>query len=80
MPDGAIIHRRLIEDFNEQEHQKLKVIPDEKVFVDIRFLNNTFQEMFTGYKETLRQQKILQREKKKDLLTKMKEERKEGYA
>ena len=44
LPDGAIIHRRLIDeddDFKEED-QELKVLPDDKGSVDIRYLNFTF--------------------------------------
>lgn len=49
LPDGAIIHRRIIEDFKESD-QQLRVLPDEKINIDIRFLNFTFLDMFTAYK------------------------------
>ena len=56
LPDGAIIHRRLIEGAKESD-QKLKVMPREKININLRYLNLTFQDMFMGYKEKLKTEK-----------------------
>lgn len=75
MPDGAVIHAKVIEDFKESD-QDLRVIPDKAISVDIRYLNITFQEMFTAYRQKIRQAKIdrkILREHNKS------EQRKEGY-
>jgi hypothetical protein len=54
-PDGAIIHRKMINgdpdfDFDSKD----KVVSGENIDVNIRFLNNTFLEMFTAYRERLK--------------------------
>ena len=33
------------------------MLPDEKISIDIKYLNLTFQDMFTAFKERLRQEK-----------------------
>jgi hypothetical protein len=54
-PDGAIIHRKLINDQSDSDFDlKDKVVSDDKIDIDIRFLNNTFLEMFTAYRERLK--------------------------
>jgi hypothetical protein len=45
----------------------MRVNPEERISVDIKYLNNTFEDMFTAYKEKLRQINI---EKKKNRLSK----------
>ena len=66
-----------MDDFKSDDQEK-KVLPDDKVSIQIRYLNLTFQEMFTAYKERLR---LMRYEKKKTRLSKMmEEENKEGYS
>jgi hypothetical protein len=55
LPDGAIIHRRLINGSSDINlDPKDKVIAGEQIDIDIRFLNKTFLEMFTTYRERLK--------------------------
>lgn len=42
----------------------MQVNPEEKISVDIKYLNNTFEQMFTAYKEKLRQLKIEKNKKR----------------
>lgn len=53
LPDGAIIHRKIIQE-SKLDDQELRVQPDENISIEIKYLNLTFQNMFTGYKEKLR--------------------------
>jgi hypothetical protein len=62
LPDGAVIHQRVV-----NSSEEMRVNPEERISVDIKYLNNTFEDMFTAYKEKLRQINI---EKKKNRLSK----------
>ena len=64
LPDGAVIHRKHITDENgepdsdmKESDKDLKVIPGSKISFDIRYLNNTFREMFTDHNK-LQQKKF----------------------
>jgi hypothetical protein len=54
LPDGAIIHRKVLDGDDDQES---RIQPGEKISIDIKYLNLTFLNMFTSYKEKLRLEK-----------------------
>ena len=68
MPDGAVIHRELINGKKDFADPDSKVIPDEKISIDIRHLNNTFKEMFRSYREKLRLEKATKAKKENSKL------------
>jgi hypothetical protein len=52
LPDGAIIHRSILQsDKPELSH---KVDSQDNLVIEIRYLNQTFRSMFTAFREKLR--------------------------
>jgi len=56
------------------------VNPEERISVDIKYLNNTFEEMFTAYKERLRQIKIERKKNRFSKVIKKEDKKKRDYA
>ena len=54
--------------------------PEERISVDIKYLNNTFEEMFTAYKERLRQIKIERKKNRFSKVIKKEDKKKRDYA
>ena len=57
-PDGAVIHRYCLVD-DEKGTDSNKVESSNSLKIDIKYLNLTFLEMFTAYREKLKSIKAL---------------------